>query len=66
MPTTTIGAPLDVHRILGPGLLESVYEQALCVGLTLRRILFAHSYRLKEDKELTVARTKQRSKKQRS
>ena len=33
-----IGAALDVQRILGPGLLESVYEEALCVELTLRRI----------------------------
>jgi GxxExxY protein len=29
-----IGLAIDVHRHLGPGLLESVYEQCLCYELT--------------------------------
>ena len=36
-----VDAALEVHRILGPGLLESVYEQALSVELGLRAIRFA-------------------------
>jgi GxxExxY protein len=36
-----IGAAIEVHRELGPGLLESIYERALCVELTERAISFA-------------------------
>lgn len=31
-----IGAAMDVHRALGPGLLESAYEECLCHELQLR------------------------------
>jgi GxxExxY protein len=33
-----IGAAIEVHRILGPGLLESAYEECLAWELGLRRI----------------------------
>lgn len=36
----TIGAAIEVHRALGPGLLESAYEECLCKELTLRQIPF--------------------------
>ena len=35
-----IGAAIEVHRILGPGLMESVYEDALCHELNLRELKF--------------------------
>ena len=35
-----IGAAIDAHRILGPGLLESVYEEALCIELEERQLEF--------------------------
>jgi GxxExxY protein len=35
-----IGAAIEVHRTLGPGLLESIYEEALCHELGLRDIGF--------------------------
>jgi GxxExxY protein len=33
-----IGAAIEVHRHLGPGYLESAYEEALVVELKLRRL----------------------------
>ena len=36
-----IGAAIEVHRNLGPGFLETVYEEAVCVELSLRNIAFA-------------------------
>jgi GxxExxY protein len=35
-----IGAAIEVHRVLGPGLFESIYEQALCIELNERKIPF--------------------------
>ena len=35
-----IGAAIEVHRILGPGLLESAYEECLCHELRLRKLPF--------------------------
>jgi GxxExxY protein len=34
-----IGAAIEVHRVLGPGLLESVYERCLIRELELRGIV---------------------------
>jgi GxxExxY protein len=31
-----IGAAIEAHRVLGPGLLESAYEACLCHGLAVR------------------------------
>ena len=35
-----IGAAIEVHKSLGPGLLESAYESCLCQELKLRGIPF--------------------------
>jgi len=35
-----IGAAIEAHRHLGPGLLESAYEECLCEELLLRKIPF--------------------------
>jgi len=41
-----IGAAIEVHRSLGPGLLESAYEECLCRELTLRQLPFARQVSL--------------------
>jgi GxxExxY protein len=39
-----IGAAIEVHRELGPGYLESVYEKALCVELGIRKIPYSQQH----------------------
>ena len=41
-----IGAAIEVHRALGPGLLEGVYEEALCHELKLRGLAFTRQQRV--------------------
>ena len=40
LSSSIIGAAIEVHRVLGPGLLESAYEQCLARELSLRSIPF--------------------------
>jgi GxxExxY protein len=40
MTERIIGAAIEVHRHLGPGLPESIYEEALCIEFELRGIAF--------------------------
>ena len=41
-----IGAAMEVHRRLGPGLLESAYQECLCQELVLRGIPFEYELKL--------------------
>ena len=40
LTSAIIGTAIEVHRLLGPGLLEVVYEEALCHELHLRGLAF--------------------------
>ncbi len=44
-----IGAAIEVHRALGPGLLESAYKECLCRELTLRNVPFERQRQLPVD-----------------
>ena len=41
-----IAAAIEVHRQLGPGLLESAYEECLCHELRLRKLAFRRQVEL--------------------
>jgi GxxExxY protein len=44
-----IGAAIEVHRVLGPGFLEAVYEEALCLELRLRQIPYERQREVEVD-----------------
>lgn len=46
LATEVIGAALEVHRALGPGYVESVYEEALCIEIEIRKIPFERQVRI--------------------
>ena len=41
-----IGAAIEVHKLLGPGLLEAIYEEALCHEFFLRGVPFKRQVEL--------------------
>ncbi|MFZ4582964.1 MAG: GxxExxY protein [Paludibacter sp.] len=41
-----VGACIEVHKVLGPGLLESVYHKCLERELTIRNINFKSEYKI--------------------
>ncbi len=40
LSSAIIGAAIEVHKVIGPGLLESAYEECLCHELGLRELSF--------------------------
>lgn len=44
-----IGAAIEVHRVLGPGFLECIYEEAMSVELQLRSIPFTRQLPINVD-----------------
>src|SRR5262249_60859193 len=54
-----IGAAIEVHRRLGPGFLESVYEKAVMIELKKRRIAFQNQFEIVlryDDEEIALHR----------
>jgi GxxExxY protein len=47
LASAVIGAAIEVHRLLGPGFVEAVYEEALCLELSIRNIPFARQPAIK-------------------
>lgn len=48
MTEQIIAAAIEVHKIIGPGLLESIYEEAFCYELYLRGV------KIERQKEIDV------------
>jgi len=52
-----IGAAIEVHRVLGPGFLEAVYQDALQIELAARKIPFEAQRRLTVNYKGAILRT---------
>jgi GxxExxY protein len=44
LANTAIGAAIEVHRHLGPGYVESIYEEALAIEFRLRNLPFERQH----------------------
>jgi len=44
LASQVIGSAIEVHKTIGPGYLESVYEEALCRELTLRQVPYSRQH----------------------
>ncbi|HZU96524.1 MAG TPA: GxxExxY protein [Planctomycetota bacterium] len=57
LANSVIGAAIEVHRHLGPGFLEDVYEEAMAIEMVLRQIPFERQKHIAVDyKERLVGR----------
>ncbi len=52
-----VDSAINVHKNLGPGLLESIYEEALCYEFEKRRLSYERQKRLKIPYEEIVLKT---------
>lgn len=52
-----VGAAIEVHRELGPGLKEAVYEEAMCMELDSRNIRYASQYHFRPSFKGQVLKT---------
>lgn len=41
-----VACAIEVHRVLGPGLLESIYEDCFCQELAIRQLSFIRQTRI--------------------
>ena len=55
-----IGCAIEVHRILGPGLLESVYEKCFLIELTLKGLTYKKQQKIYTDYKGTPVDTELR------
>jgi GxxExxY protein len=56
-----IGAAIEVHKVLGPGLLESTYETCLCIELDKRNIPYERQKEIDIDYKGTLVESGFRS-----